>query len=316
MNTSNLRLLGITGPTAVGKTEIALLVAERLGAEIISVDSMQIYRGLDIGTAKPTVTERARVPHHLIDVLGLEQPFSAADFARLARETIANIQSRGHPALLCGGTGFYFKALIHGLGEAPPPNPVLRAELRAMPLSVLVEELARLDPATYERIDRNNPRRVIRAVEVIRLTGKPYSSQRAAWRANEEGTPDAPLLFGLSRSASELRHRINARVDEMFRCGLVAETEHLLQQGLAENQTAREALGYRQVAEHLQGLRSLPETVQLVKIRTWQFAKRQLTWFRNQLRLEWVRLEPADSPAQIADRLAAASKAHYPAGIN
>jgi len=311
-----IKAFGIVGPTAVGKTEIALLLAERLGAEIVSVDSMQVYRGLDIGTAKPTAAERARVPHHLIDVLGLEQPFSAADFVRLAREALAGIQGRGRLALFCGGTGLYLKALISGLGSAPPPDPALRAQLETIPIPELLEELARLDPATYERIDRNNPRRVIRAVEVIRLTGKPYSAQRAGWAVGWDGSQELPLLFGLSRSAADLRHRINTRVDEMFRRGLVAETEQLLKQGLAENQTALQALGYRQVAEHLQGRRSLPETIELVKIRTWQFAKRQLTWFSHQLRVQWVHLEAADSPAEIANQLAAASKGHYGAGIN
>ncbi len=299
------RVLCLAGPTAAGKSEIALLLAERLGGEIISVDSMQVYRGLDIGTAKPSAEERARVPHHLIDVLELNQPFSAADFVRLARAAAAGIQARGRRPLMCGGTGLYFKALFHGLGDAPPPNRELRAQLEATPLPELLAELARTDPATHERIDRNNPRRVIRAVEVIRLTGKPYSALRAEWRRGPSQNADGPILLGLSRSPADLRRRIEARVDDMFRRGLVTETEELLRHGLAENKTALQALGYRQVAEHLQGLRALPETIELVKIRTWQFAKRQMTWFRNQLRVQWVHVEANEAPIATVEKIAA-----------
>ncbi len=297
------RLLCLAGPTAVGKSAIALLMAERLGAEIISVDSMQVYRGLNIGTAKPSPEERARVPHHLVDILDLNQPFNAGDFVRLAREAVAGIQARGRRPLLCGGTGFYFKALFHGLGEAPPPNPELHAQLEATPLPELLAELARTDPVTHERIDRNNLRRVIRAVEVIRLTGKPYSAQRAAWRSSSAEPNSGPIFLGLSRSPADLRRRIEERVEEMFARGLVTETEGLLRRGLAENITASQALGYRQVLEHLQGMRGLPETIELVKIRTWQFAKRQMTWFRNQLRVKWVHVEANDAPAATLQKL-------------
>lgn len=303
------RALCLAGPTASGKSEIALVLAERLGAEIISVDSMQVYRGLDIGTAKPTPAERRRVPHHLIDVVDLSQPFSAADFVRLAREAAADIEARGRRPLLCGGTGLYFKALFHGLGEAPPPSPELRAELAATPLPELLAELARTDPVTHERIDRNNFRRVLRAVEVIRLTGKPYSAQRAAWRAGPGDNASGPILLGLSRTPADLRRRIEIRVDEMFRRGLVAETEELLRRGLAENKVAFQALGYHQAAEHLQGLRALPETIELVKIRTWQFSKRQMTWFRNQLRVRWVHVDAEERPEATVEKLALGAQA-------
>src|SRR5215813_1845864 len=159
----------LAGPTAVGKSELALLVAEEIAGEIVSVDSMQVYRGLDIGTAKPTEQERARIPHHLIDVVDLTQPFDAAQFGRLARDAVADIKSRGCVPIFCGGTGLYFKAFLHGLGEAPKADPALRSELEAIPLPELLAELAAKDPATHETIDRQNPRRVIRAVEVIRL---------------------------------------------------------------------------------------------------------------------------------------------------
>ena len=306
---ANPRFLVLAGPTAVGKSAIALLLAERLGAEIVSVDSMQVYRGLDIGTAKPSAAELGRVPHHLIDVADLADTFDAARFLDLARAKAAGIQARGKLPLLCGGTGLYFNAFLEGLGEAPPREPRLRAVLEATPLADLLRELAERDPVTFERIDRQNPRRVIRALEVIRLTGKPFSVQRAVWAQGPGSVPSASRCFGLARSAEDLRRRISARVDEMFRRGLVAETERLLQRGLAGNPTALQALGYRQVAEYLQGVRSLPETIELVKIRTRQFAKRQMTWFRRQLPLTWIHLAADDEPQAIAERIARESVA-------
>ena len=294
----------LAGPTAAGKSEIALALAGRCGGEIISVDSMQVYRGLDIGTAKPSPADRARVPHHLIDVVDVTEPFDAAKFVELARQTVAEIQSRGRVPILCGGTGLYFKAFREGLGDAPPADKTLRAELEAAPLENLLRELNERDPVTYEKIDRQNPRRIIRAIEVIRLTGKPFSAQRAEWNSESRIQNPEARFFGLSRPAADLRQRINARVEQMFRRGLVEETRRLLERGLARNQTALQAIGYRQVVEHLRGERSLPETVELVKIRTRQFAKRQMTWFKRQLNLEWIELQPADTPEEIVRRLA------------
>jgi tRNA dimethylallyltransferase len=295
------RPLFLVGPTAVGKSEIALCLAERLNGEIISVDSMQVYRGLDVGTAKPSAEERRRVPHHLIDVVDLNEPFDAAQFVRLARAAAANVQSRGRVPILCGGTGLYFKAFLEGLGDAPPADARLRAELEATPLSELLRELEQRDPATFAKIDRRNPRRVLRAIEVIRLTGRPFSSQRAAW---EPPSAKRDLhLFGLARETADLHARINARVDAMFRNGLVSETERLLQRGLADNRTAMQAIGYRQVVEHLRGERSLAETIELVKIRTRQFAKRQMTWFRRQLPVTWIALESEGRAAAAAKQI-------------
>ena len=298
---SHLPIL-IAGPTATGKSEIALRLAEQLGGEIISADSMQVYRGLDIGTAKPSPAERARLPHHLIDICDLTESFDAAQFARLAHRTVAEIQSRGHVPVLCGGSGLYFKAFLEGLGEAPPADAGLRAELEAAPLENLLAELRERDLAAYEKIDKKNPRRVIRAVEVIRLTGKPFTEQRAAWN-----TPHAsrftPHFFCFTRSPDDLRKRIDARVDAMFKRGLVDETRELLKRGLAENKTAMQAIGYRQVVEHLHGERSLVETIELVKIRTRQFAKRQLTWFRAQKNLEWIELNPDESLEAVAKEI-------------
>jgi len=302
----------IAGPTAVGKSAIALVLAEQLGGEIISVDSMQVYRGLDIGTAKPSQVERARVPHHLIDVAELNEPFDAARFVALANQALADIQSRGRVPIFCGGTGLYFKAYLEGLGEAPPSNEKLRAELETAPLARLLHELKQHDPVTFEKIDRNNPRRVIRAVEVIRLTGKPFSAQRARWdEAPDEPDSSTPGSRGrsphqiicLSRSSPDLHALINARVDEMFTAGLVEETRRLLERGLEQNKTAMQAIGYRQVVEHLRGERPLPETIELVKIKTRQFAKRQMTWFRKHANAQWIEFQPQDSASEICEQL-------------
>jgi tRNA dimethylallyltransferase len=284
----------IAGPTAVGKSEIALALAEKLGGEIISADSMQVYRGLDIGTAKPSPDERARVPHHLLDVCDLSESFDAAQFVQHAQSAVAEIQARQRTPIFCGGTGLYFKALLDGLGEAPATDPQLRAEIEATPLEKLLAELRACDPVTFEKIDRQNPRRVVRAIEVIRLTGKPFSAQRAEWESQAQG-PKAKNFFVLWRHPADLHARINVRVDEMFRRGLVAETARLLQHGLGENKTALQAIGYRQVVEHLRGERDLAATVELVKIRTRQFAKRQLTWFRRHAHPQWIELKPDSS---------------------
>jgi tRNA dimethylallyltransferase len=304
-------LILLAGPTAIGKSEIALALAEKLNGEIISVDSMQVYRGLDIGTAKPTEEERARVRHHLIDVVDLTEPFDVAQFVRLASKAVEEIRSRERIPILCGGTGLYFKAFLDGLGDAPPTDPALRSQLEATPLRELLAELATKDPAAYETIDRQNARRLIRAVEVLRLTGKLYSEQRANWSASNEAgrnatraTREKQLFIGLTRLPAELHQRISARVDKMFQRGLVAETEELLKRGLAANRTAMQALGYRQVVEHLRGVRSLPETIELVKIRTRQFAKRQMTWFKKYGAWKWMSPALQDSVALALQHIA------------
>ena len=269
LSTFNLQPVLLAGPTAVGKSEIALRLAGQIGGEIISVDSMQVYRGLDIGTAKPSPADCVRVPHHLIDICGLAESFDAAQFTRLAHRVVAEIQSRGHVPILCGGTGLYFKAFLEGLGEAPSADTKLRAELEVTPLENLLAELRERDPAAYEKIDRKNPRRVIRAVEVIRLTGKPFSEVRSQ---KPEAGSRKPEFFCVTRLSDDLRKRIDVRVDAMFARGLVEETRELLKRGLEQNKTAMQAIGYRQVVEHLRGERSLAETIELVKIRTRQFA--------------------------------------------
>ncbi|HTV62142.1 MAG TPA: tRNA (adenosine(37)-N6)-dimethylallyltransferase MiaA [Verrucomicrobiae bacterium] len=291
---SHPRSLFVAGPTAVGKSEIALELAEKVGGEIISVDSMQVYRGLDIGTAKPGAAERKRIPHHLIDVAGLTESFDAAKFVVLAEKAAAEIQSRGRTPIFCGGTGLYFNAYLSGLGETPAANPELRAELERLPFETLLHELRERDREAYGKIDKQNPRRVIRAVEAIRLTGKKFSEQRADWHSAGR-TAEVGVLWCFIRPTAELHERIVARVDEMFRRGLVEETRELLKRGLEENQTAMQAIGYRQVVEHLRGERDLGQTIELVKRRTRQLAKRQLTWFRRYGNCRWIELKRRES---------------------
>ena len=281
---------------------MALALAEKVGGEIISVDSMQVYRGLDIGTAKPDAVTQKKVPHHLIDVCELNEPFDAAKFVQLAERAVADILSRDKVPIFCGGTGFYFKAFLDGLGDAPAADPQLRAELEAAPLAELLEDLRKRDPDAYEKIDKKNPRRLIRAVEVVRTTGKPVAASQADWKRKTSHTTGNTLTL-LDRSAADLRERIDLRVEEMFRKGLVEETRELLQRGLAENRTAMQAIGYRQVVEHLRGERDLEETVELVKIRTRQFAKRQLTWFRRHGNCKRIELRPEETVDETLARL-------------
>jgi tRNA dimethylallyltransferase len=285
--------LYLCGPTAVGKSAVAIELANRLGGEIISVDSMQVYRGMDIGTAKPTPEERRDVPHHLIDVADLAENFDAAKFVQLAKAAEEQIEF----PIYCGGTGLYFNALLHGLGEAPASDPEVRAELEKTPLPELLEELLARDPKCFAAIDRSNGRRVVRALEVIRMTGKRFSEQRAEWKEISQ------LIVGLEMDRAALHDRIGRRVDQMFHRGLVEETRALVSRGLRENRTAMQALGYKQVVEYLDGGPSLKETIELVKLRTRQFAKRQLTWFRRQLPVKWLKIEPGQTAEVIAQQL-------------
>ncbi len=285
----------IAGATGVGKSALALELAKRVAGEIISVDSMQVYRGLDIGTAKPGLHERAEVPHHLIDIRQLTESFDAAAFLREADAACQAIAARGHIPILCGGTGLYFKAWLEGLGNAPASSAELRAELETVPTAALLEELNRLDPITFQTIDRQNRRRVVRAIEVIRLTGNPFSAQRAIWNKEKRAT----FAVALERDPAELSLRIERRVDQMFATGLVDEARSLLAE-LRSNPIAAQAIGYRQLLEFFDKKRDLANTIEAIKIRTRQFAKRQRTWFKNQLNLEWILLDKSSNAEEIA----------------
>ena len=285
----------ITGATASGKSALAMRLANTLGGEIISVDSMQVYCGLNIGTAKPSPQEQNEIQHHLIDVAQLSEAFDAAQFVSLAQQALKLIWKRGRVPIFCGGTGLYFRALIEGLGESPPGDESLRDELAQMPIESLVTELRIKDPEAAKQVDLKNSRRLLRAIEVIRLTGRPYSEQRIGW----DNVDKAPQnLFCISREVDVLNQRIHKRVDEMFNQGLVEETQTLIKKGLRNNRNACQALGYRQVLDLLDGKLDLENVVQQVKTKTRQFAKRQRSWFRNQMKckfLEWPDEENVNS---------------------
>ena len=285
--------LFIAGPTASGKSAVALQVAQAIRGEIISVDSMQVYRGLDIGTAKPSAAEQAGIPHHLIDCAGLEETYDAARFVREATEAERQIER----PIFCGGTGLYFQAWLEGLGESPQADAEVRSAIEAMSHEDQIAELKAADPVTFERIDQQNPRRVVRALEVIRLTGKPFSEQRAEWQNTVRAK-----FFLIDRERDDLRARIEARVDAMFAAGLVEETCSL-RAALEGNRVAQQALGYRQVIGHLRGEQDLPDTVALVKSRTWQFARRQMTWFRRLQGAVCLAVPADEAPSETARRI-------------
>jgi tRNA dimethylallyltransferase len=289
----------LIGPTAAGKSAVALALARRLDAEIVSADSMQVYRGMDIGTAKPSPAERAAVPHHLINVVEVSERFDVARYIAFAHAAIADIQCRDKRPLIVGGTGLYLRALTEGLSEAPDADPALRVELEALGRERVLDELRRADPAAAERIGPHNFRRLVRALEICRLTGRKSSELRREWNRDR-----LPLMHGLERDRADLYARCEIRVEAMFRAGLVEEVRLLLPRGLAENTTARQALGYKEVIAYLRGGATLEETVALVKTRTRQFAKRQLTWFRHQARVEWIRVAADEETTTVVERLA------------
>ena len=269
---------------------------------------MQVYRGMDIGTSKASATDRAAIPHHLLDVVEVRESFDAAQFVRRATDAVQEIHRRGRVPIFCGGTGLYFQAYLQGLGEAPPSAPGVRSQLRELPLPDLLRELQLRDPEAFQAIDRSNPRRVIRALEVIRLTGKKFSEQRAQWSSSlqsseEQAGATKSLFIVLTRAHDDLRHRIENRVRAMFSQGLVAEVETLLQQGFRENETALQAIGYRQVVDYLDGNKSLEETETLIVRKTANYAKRQMTWFRRYADVEWVQVGATEPLSEISERL-------------
>jgi tRNA dimethylallyltransferase len=308
----------LVGPTAVGKSAVALELAKLTGAEIVSADSMQVYRGMDIGTAKPTVQERKAVRHHLIDVCEMDEPFDVKRYVSLAGPLIAHHPS---PIIVCGGTGLYVRALRQGLFEGPARDPKLRVKLEARPVKDLFAELQRVDPGTASRIDRHNPRRLVRALEVFYTTGKPISELQKEWETDHRGKNAAPTEsaesapqtrgsdipvatgFCLDRDRGDLHARIERRIDEQIAAGWVEEVRELLKRGLEKNATAMQAAGYRELAEHVAGKLSLDEAVALIRTRTRQLAKRQLTWFRREPNLVWLEIGQDELPTQTARRV-------------
>ncbi len=297
----------ILGPTATGKSQLALNLAGRGQAEIISLDSMQIYRGLDIGTAKPSAAEQARVPHHLIDCCALDEPSDAAQFLERVRAAEQAIAARGARPILVGGTAMYIKALVDGLCDAPSRQPVVREELTLLAQqhgsAHLHKELQQVDAPAAARIHPHDLRRIVRALEVYAVTGTPLSAQQGQWAA-----PAATryVLLGLTLARAELYRRIDARVDAMLAAGLLDEVRGLRAAGLEQHRTASQAIGYKELLAHLRGEYDLATAVSLVKQATRRFAKHQVTWFRKDPRIRWFDVACYADAAQLADAVVSA----------
>lgn len=284
-------LLIIVGPTAVGKTELSLTLAEEINAEIISADSMQVYRGMDIGTAKPSREERARVPHHLIDVADARDEFSVMDYLKLAEQTIADIKSRGKVPLVVGGTGLYVRALTNGIFEGPSADWDLRKEMEEKERNspgLLYSMLDKVDPISAAKIQPADIRRIIRALEVYQKEGTPISRQHEEHKASATAKP--VRIAGLKRDRTELYRRIEARVDAMMAAGFISEVRALRLGGCTRGMVSMHALGYKQLLAHLDGELTLDEAVGLIKRDSKRYAKRQFTWFNAEPRVNWVDL--------------------------
>jgi tRNA dimethylallyltransferase len=291
-------LIALVGPTAIGKTALALALAdrlrERIACEIVSADSRQIYRLMEVATAKPSPEERERVPHHLLDVVWPDEPYTLATYQHDAVAAIAAIHARGGLPLLVGGTGLYVRAVVDGLAiPQVAPRPELRAELEATAAArgpgALHARLAALDPIAAAHIDPHNLRRLVRAIEVCLITGRPFSEQQGA-----RPTPYRPLLLGLNVERAALYIRADARIDGMLAAGLVEETRELVARGYGWDLPSMSSLGYREIGAYLRGELPLAAAIARFKLATHAYIRRQLTWFRPDARIAW--LDAAHSP--------------------
>lgn len=294
--------LALVGPTACGKTEAAIAVAAALGAEIVSVDSMLVYRGMDVGTAKPSAEQRALVPHHLVDVAEPSEPFSVARYQVLAGRVVEGVHGRGNAVLLSGGSGLYYRAVVDDL-EFPGTDPTARAELEAeaerVGADALHARLAGLDPAAAERIEPENVRRTVRALEVIEVTGRPFSSFAAAW---DRFDPERVRAAGIRLEREALAERIERRVAAMVESGLLDEVRALVGRGFGDWLTSSQAIGYAEFARHLAGDATLDEAVAGTVKRTKELARRQMVWFRRDPRIRWFEAGP-DGAGALVDEL-------------
>jgi tRNA dimethylallyltransferase len=278
--------VAVVGPTATGKSELAIRLAEQLRGEVVNADAMQLYRGMDIGTAKVTVEERRGIPHHLLDVLDVTETASVAAYQRDARAVVERLLAEGKVPILTGGSGLYVQAVLDDL-RFPGTDPAVRARLEAEAAEVgaaaMHERLARLDPAAATAILPSNTRRIVRALEVIEITGEPFSANMP-----EPGPPRyGTVLIGIDREAGELDERVDLRVERMFAAGLVDEVRALADRGLREGKTASRALGYQQVLAELDGGGDFVAAAAATKQATRRFVRRQRSWFRRDARIHW-----------------------------
>ncbi|TJY44592.1 tRNA (adenosine(37)-N6)-dimethylallyltransferase MiaA [Cohnella pontilimi] len=292
----------LVGPTAVGKTALSLQLARAFDCEIISGDSMQVYRRMDIGTAKLPLSEREGIPHHLIDILEPDEPFSASMFQQLCTEKIQEIHSRGKMPFIVGGTGLYVESVCYGYNfQGDTGDEAFRERMAAYAeehgAELLHARLAVVDPATADRLHPNDIRRVIRALEVWETTGKTLSETQAQSRGDDKASPYRLCLLGLTMDRAELYRRINRRVDAMLADGLVEEVRQLLESGVPRSAVSMQGLGYKEVAACLRGETDYDTAVEWLKRDTRHFAKRQLSWFRHMKDLVWIDMDDAENNA-------------------
>lgn len=290
-------VIAVVGPTASGKSDLSLDLAERLGGEIVNTDAMQVYRGMDIGTAKLPLAERRGIPHHLLDTLTVRDPATVAEFQQWARAAIDELRGRGVAPVLVGGSALYTRAILDEF-EFPGTDPAVRrdleAELDTLGSGALHDRLRELDPDAAAQIIPGNGRRIVRALEVIAITGRPFS---ASLPRLEYAVPNAHQV-GVAIDRPTLDERISLRVDKMFAAGFVDEVARLLDEGLAEGRTAPRAIGYREVIAHLAGELTLDEAKEQTKTATRRFSRRQDSWFSKDPRIHWVRWDAPDRVEQ------------------
>ena len=306
------KILFLVGPTGSGKTELALCLARRLGAEIVSADSMLVYRGMEIGTAKPAAAERRKIRHHLLDLVSPRSNFSVSQHRRLALRATREILKRGRLPLVVGGGGLYVAALWKGISPHPGGSSKIRERLqreaKKKGTAHLYERLQKIDPQRAEKIHPRDERRIVRALEIVEISGKTPSE----WYRKKESLEDLGFLvraYGITRDREDLYRRINRRVERMLGKGWIAEVKRLRKKGFSK--TAREALGYREILEYL-GKGEVPAQKpllqRLIQQRTRQFAKRQLTWFRREKEIQWISWEPGESASKVCDKIITESR--------
>ena len=316
----SLEKILILGVTASGKGRVAFKLAEKLGAEIISIDSMKVYRRMNIGTAKPPKEALQQVRYHLIDVVEPSESFSVGTFLKMAQDAIKQITNRNIPIIAVGGTALYIKALLYGLFEGPGANLQLRAKLKkraeAEGLRSLYQELTQIDPVAAERISSNDAKRIIRALEIYHLTGKPISDFQKQWMTedglavagtatNDRGRKNCDwTIIGLRREKAQENKRINARVKKMISDGIVDEVKSLLAEEKLMSPQAQSAIGYAEIIDYLNGRYNLEDSVELIKKNTRRLAKHQRTWFKTFRDVNWIDIEPDESAEKIISRAA------------
>jgi len=306
----------LIGPTGTGKSKTAVFLAKRLNAEIVSCDSMQVYKGMDIGTAKPSLRERFNIPHYMIDIIDIRHNYDVFQYRQSALKIIEKIHKKGKAPLITGGTGLYFRALIDGLFKGPGKNEEIRnkieEEIKKNGLPVIYKKLESIDPVACKKINPNDKRRIVRGLEVYYLTNRPISLFQKQWKnpsnpsvldSQKNTYMQNAVVIGLIRKRDDLYNRINKRVEQMFGAGLVKETQKLIKKGIMQNKTASQALGYKEIIGYLNKKYSLDEAKELLQRNTRRLAKRQLTWFKKDNRVKWFFIKPDEKIQNTAEKI-------------